>query len=199
MAAISNHNANCMDPKWPQCKVTLPIEQNHLTIHTLKRLTSVLQVVVVLLVLDGGQVGLAAQGSQRQQTGARHTRDGGYAGGLQARGVRGHLDGWPTVGSVGQVLSLELLLLLGKKDIRQVGRLGRDRGTGYTTHGGGLVQVGTTLQKLSDRNMYCQELMSMPHFYLQRSKCGTPLDNKPWYCGSQISSPGTPRHFTIVF
>ena len=70
-------------------------------------LTSVLQVVVVLLVLDG-QVGLAAQRSQGQQAraGAGH---GGEAGGLQAGGVRGQRH--RAVGGVGQVLRLELLLL----------------------------------------------------------------------------------------
>lgn len=85
---------------------------------------------------------------------------------------------------------------VGEQDIGQVGRLGRDRGTGYTTHGGGLVQVGTTLHKLSE--ICSLELMSMPHSYLQRSKRGTPLDNKPWYCGSQISSPGTLCYYCVL-
>ena len=63
---------------------------------------------VVLLILHW-EVGLAAQGAQRQQarTGARHRGD---AGRLQARGVRWHLDRRP-VSSVGEVLRLELLLL----------------------------------------------------------------------------------------
>lgn len=63
---------------------------------------------VVLLILDG-QVCLAAQSSERQQTGPR-AGDRRDAGGLQPRGVRGQLDRG-SVGSMGKVLSLKLLLL----------------------------------------------------------------------------------------
>lgn len=73
-----------------------------------KALTSVVQVVVVLLVLYS-QVCLAAQGAERQQPRAA-AGDGRDAGRLQARGVRRQLDRGP-VGGVGEVLSLELLLL----------------------------------------------------------------------------------------
>lgn len=73
-----------------------------------RALTSVVQVVVVLLVLYS-QVCLAAQGAERQQPRAA-AGDGRDAGRLQARGVRRQLDRGP-VGGVGEVLSLELLLL----------------------------------------------------------------------------------------
>lgn len=72
------------------------------------QVTSVLQVMVVLLIFDW-QVCLAAQSPQRQQTWswACDWRD---AWGLQPRGVRGQLDRG-SVGSMRKVLSLELLLL----------------------------------------------------------------------------------------
>lgn len=71
-------------------------------------LTSVFQIVVVLLILYR-KVGLAAKGSERKQarSRARHRRD---AGRLQAGRVRGQLDGRPVSG-MGEVLRLQLLLL----------------------------------------------------------------------------------------
>lgn len=71
-------------------------------------LTSVLQVMVVLLILHR-QVGLAAKSAQSQQAGssARHRGDAGW---LQARGVWGQLDRG-AVGRMREVLSLKLLLL----------------------------------------------------------------------------------------
>jgi len=71
-------------------------------------LTSVLQVVVVLLILHR-QVGLAAKSAQSQQAGAG-ARHGGHAGRLQAGGVGGQLH-LGAVGGVREMLSLELLLL----------------------------------------------------------------------------------------
>lgn len=71
-------------------------------------LTSVVQVVMVFLILDG-EVCLAPQGAESQQprAAAGDRRD---ARRLEARGVRRELDRGP-VGGVGEVLSLELLLL----------------------------------------------------------------------------------------
>lgn len=71
-------------------------------------LTSVVQVVVVFLVLDG-EVCLAPQGAESQQprAAAGDRRD---ARRLETRGMRRQLDRGP-VGGVGEVLGLELLLL----------------------------------------------------------------------------------------
>jgi len=71
-------------------------------------LTSVVQVVVVLLILDS-EVCLAPQGAEGQQprAAAGDRRD---ARRLEARGVRRQLDRG-SVGGVGEVLGLELLLL----------------------------------------------------------------------------------------
>lgn len=71
-------------------------------------LTSVIQVVMVLLVFDG-QVRLAAESAERQQPRAA-PGDGGDPWRLQAGGVRWQLDRGPVSG-VREVLCLELLLL----------------------------------------------------------------------------------------
>lgn len=71
-------------------------------------LTSVVQVMMVFLILDG-KVCLAPQGTERQQprAAAGDRRDAWW---LEARGMRRQLDRGP-MGGVGEVLGLELLLL----------------------------------------------------------------------------------------
>lgn len=86
---------------------------------------------VVLLVFHG-QVRLAAQGSEGEQTRAR-ARDWRDAGRLQARGVGGQLNRG-SVGSVGQVLSLELLLLWRHTNIQWVSGKTQSGGTDNTSH-----------------------------------------------------------------
>lgn len=93
-------------------------------------LTSVLHVMVVLLVFNG-QMRLAAQGSEGEQTRPR-ARDWGDAGRLQARGVGGQLNRG-SVGGVGQVLSLELLLLWRHTNIQWVSGKTQSGGTDNTS------------------------------------------------------------------
>lgn len=87
----------CSDEQRPGTASTQPLA-----------LTSVVQVVMVLLILDG-EVCLAPQGTESQQprAAASDRRDARW---LEARGVRRQLDRGP-MGGVGEVLGLELLLL----------------------------------------------------------------------------------------